>query len=364
MKSAVRVPRRTWAIAVLGVVGCQSPPTEVGTDPAIEPAFAPPPQPTHRISFVGDRQQLYTVRDDGTGLTQVTNLSIGPYLPWYAAWAPAGPNRIAFRLLAVNDGQSLKYHVAVIGSNGAGFQDLTPVGVDAATQVRWSRDGARVAFIDYITGRLIVVNADGSGLIEIARNIGIAAPAWSPNGQRIAYFASKDEPRTLANERGIWSVKPDGTGRTKLRSTSLNHYYEDLQFSPDGDRLAMCHGPGGLEMMNANGTGLVVSLPLECSQPQWSPDGERILTRHLHDLYTVSPGGGAITQLTTNGTSLRPNWQGRWSRQGTKIAYVHPVLDRRSGTTEVTLYVMSANGSSKKRLSPIGMEANSPSWGP
>ncbi len=58
--------------------------------------------------------------------------------------------------------------------------------------------------------------------------------------------------------------------------------------------------------MNANGTGLVVSLPLECSQPQWSPDGERILTRHLHDLYTVSPSGGAITQLTTNGTSLRP----------------------------------------------------------
>ncbi|MBA3316703.1 MAG: PD40 domain-containing protein [Gemmatimonadales bacterium] len=173
--------------------------------------------------------------------------AIGAYLPWYAEWAPASPNRIAFRLLALNDGGTLKYHVAVIGINGAGFQDLTPVGVDAATQVRWSPDGGRVAFIDYTTGRLMVVNADGSGLIEIARNIGVDAPAWSPDGQRVAYFASKDEPRTLANERGIWSVKPDGTDRTKLRSASLNDFYEDLQLSPDGGRLVMCHRARGDE---------------------------------------------------------------------------------------------------------------------
>lgn len=365
--------RNAWAVVVFGVVGCQSPPTEPPVVPP-EPAFAPEPQPAHRIAFHGygsfEETQVYTIRDDGTGLTQLTTTStVEPV----AVWSPAVPNRIAF-LMTWEAGGDFWSHPAVIGPNGSGLQDLTPAGVDPAHSLAWSPDGGRLVFVESRNNkaRLMVVNADGTGLDTIGGNPKLRGTAWSPDGQRIVYFAGTDLVRTpLINERGVWSVKPDGTGRTKIRNAPGNDMYTGLQFSPDGKKLAMCHKHTNgrtLEVMNANGTGLGSSLLLECdhgqlSGPQWSPDGTRILTVHDSDLYAVALDGSSVAQLTFDGTPVWPIHQGRWSRQGTRIAYVHMVHNR-NGTDDRALFIMSANGSSKQRLTPLGMQVYSPSWGP
>lgn len=372
MRNTVRVGIWAWASALLGLLGCQDPPTEpeAGTP---HPAFAPAPQPVHRIAFLGHSPgspfQVYTIREDGTGLTQVTQVT--DHI-WSPTWSPAGQDRIAFEI-HVGPEASLGQHVAVIGGNGSGFQDLTPAGVGWAWAPVWSPDGARIAFIDWAQpDRLMVMNADGSGLTQLLSSPQLLGLAWSPDGERMAYY-TEDVPRTLQNERGIWSVKPDGTGRTKLQST-VEFDYLRMHFSPDGTKILMCRRKSvsakrELVVMNANGTGWL-NLGVTCGtlvygfedDGQWSPDGTRILTSHNYNLYTLSPGGGNLTPLTFDGTDSQPIAVGRWSRQGTKISYIKD-SDAANGSTR-RLYIMSADGSSKKPLTPSTMRVYGPSWGP
>jgi TolB protein len=161
-------------------------------------------------------------------------------------------------------------------------------------------------------------------------------------------------------------VKADGTEPIKLRSVPWPQSFVGQQFSPDGTKLLMCHHVAGqphLDVMNADGSGPIVVISLGCSDPQWSPNGTRILTTHGGNLYTVGPSGQNAVQLTTNGTPTESNHSARWSRQGSRIAYVRPTT-LRDGTEYRAIYVMFAGGTGNKRVSPLGMNAASPSWGP
>lgn len=79
---------------------------------------------------------------------------------------------------------------------------------------RLSPDGRQVLFtrraIDQINDRwessLWLVNADGSKLRSLVRGGGAR---WSPDGSRIAYGG-------FASDWEIYTINPDGTGRTRL----------------------------------------------------------------------------------------------------------------------------------------------------
>jgi Tol biopolymer transport system component len=89
------------------------------------------------------------------------------------------------------------------------------------------------------------------------------------------------------------------------------------------------------------------------------------LTVHDDDFYVIAADGSSVTQLTFDGTASWPYEQGRWSRQGTRIAYIRWVENPGGNNSHhQALFVMSADGSGKQRLSPVGMEVSSPSWGP
>ena len=74
---------------------------------------------------------------------------------------------------------------------------------------------------------IYVVNSDGGGLRRLTRNAGPdLAPAWSPDGRRIAF----------AGSRGIHVMNADGSGQRNLmrKPTPTSR----PTFSPDGRRIA------------------------------------------------------------------------------------------------------------------------------
>ncbi len=156
---------------------------------------------------------------------------------------------------------------------------------------------------------IYVVRPDGTS----ARNITLSpdneeAPAWSPDGERLAFM----EPRS----GGMALVSTDSRGgdkRTILNLAGLA-YVRAVSWSPDGTRLAfdgqITGGGSDVFVVNVNGTGLVnltAGFPGSHDKPTWSPDGTQILFVHTspdgevyRQLAVVSPAGGAPTLLTND----------------------------------------------------------------
>jgi hypothetical protein len=83
-----------------------------------------------------------------------------------------------------------------------------------------------------------VVGADGSGLTTLFDVPGSydSAPAWSPDGTRIAFESNADV--AGANPEGdmeIWTMAADGSDATQLTHNALHD--EGPAWSPDGGRL-------------------------------------------------------------------------------------------------------------------------------
>jgi Tol biopolymer transport system component len=106
--------------------------------------------------------------------------------------------------------------------NGSGKRNLTPAGWYSADSQDWSPDGRKIAFM----GRpstpppgIFVMNADGSErrrLTQDGRN-----PAWSPDGQMIA-FNRDDE---------LYVMNADGSGKRRLLRTDGGVLSQTLPFA-------------------------------------------------------------------------------------------------------------------------------------
>jgi len=158
--------------------------------------------------------------------------------------AAAIPNRLAWS----PDGSV----IAAVPARGTKLTLVHPDGSDAGSVsmpglidgVSWSADGSRIA-VTVQTGEpgLYVVNV-GSGQPPVAllhADPYYAPPAWSPNGGSIAF------PRLVKvndnNMAELDFVDPStGESRKVLGADSLFEIY-DLEWSPDGSRLAVLHHP-------------------------------------------------------------------------------------------------------------------------
>jgi eukaryotic-like serine/threonine-protein kinase len=184
------------------------------------------------------------------------------------------------------------------------------------TSVTWSRDGRIVVYaVDY---RLWRVPADASRppeRIDLA-GIGTLTAAISPTRDRLAF----------AQVRTTLSVHTLGTTLTSPPVLASSAWDFDVQFSPDGQRLAFASSRSGegvqIWTARADGSGAqqLARGPGTQGTPAWSPDARRIAFDSRHDdgtwsIFVVDADGGAPRQLTSEpGDENSPSWSrdGRW----------------------------------------------------
>lgn len=234
-------------------------------------------------------------------------------------------------------------------------------GVD--TQPAWSPNGDRIAFS---TGRdgnneIYLMNSDGSGLVNLTENpASDRYPAWSPDGEWIAFTSDRD------GNSEIFVMRADGS---EVRNVS-NNPAEDSQpawfstgvFVLTQEKIAFASNrDGNLEiyLMNPDGSDQtnITSNPAADAYPAPSPGGARIAFTSDRDgnqeIYVMSPEGDSPTNMTNNPAQ---DWQPTWEPLGDYLAFV----TNRDGNQEV--YVMRNDGTGAFNLTSNPAEDLEPSW--
>ena len=208
-------------------------------------------------------------------------------------------------------------------------------------QPTFSPDGRRIAFVRKVveeegdnyseSGGIYTMAADGSDVKRLTSDTSDWGPAFSPDGQRIAFTSGRDG-------GGIYTMAADGSGRKLLTSEG-----SQPDFSPDGQRIAFTIGHLGFHgtpnaniyTMAADGSDvkrLTNNFDDRESSPVFSPDGRWIAFNSDRDgsggIYTIAADGSGQTLLTSPVGNYEPDWGPRssndgpqWPTAGTRISF-------------------------------------------
>jgi TolB protein len=285
-----------------------------------------------------------------------------------------GPNgRIAFNAF-VEKTKSVEIFTAT--PNGGDVRRLTRSPNTLSGLPDWSPDGQRIAFFSERLNvdqpvQIQVMNADGSGVTQLTAGPGFhGSPAWSPDAASLAIASDWGDHPAL---QGIWIIPasdPDGvTQQDARRLTTLPPSFrgEDFepQFSPDGSSIVFTRfkspRKSAIHRVGIDGTGLQRLTPwrLNASDPDWSPDGQRIAF-DSGDFNGQTDGGGDIYVMRADGSGRKrltdfpllrqkccpPGFPGLannpvWSPSGTRIMFTHFVPPPKGNK----LVAMKPNGS-------------------
>jgi dipeptidyl aminopeptidase/acylaminoacyl peptidase len=251
------------------------------TTPGGSPTPAPP-EATFTTTLPGGAQAMTPTMFDLQGHASSTIQGLPPngYSLSYAADGRA----IAF---IASDDLDVD-HLGVIGAGG-GTPTMIPtprnlvvgstVGIGT---VAISPDGTRLAFeaLDGGNSDIYVVNVDGSGLTRLTTDPATDQyPQWSPDGSTIVYDnagAHEDSDPQFSKTSEIFTVPANGSaGPTQLTNNSVADAAP--AYSPDGRRIAFMHdGDNQIWTMAADGSDQRRVGNTSGFSPRWSPDGSTI----------------------------------------------------------------------------------------
>jgi TolB protein len=199
---------------------------------------------------------LYTVRSsDGGDLVRVSTTLPGGFDDGYG-YSPDG-SRILYAQFDSNDHATL-FSVKPDGSDPIQLSppelSIIDLGFFDRVGADWSPDGSRVAFAAIkpggrFTTALFVVNADGTGLRQIAPSgVGALSARWSPNGALIAFTSG------CCGLPQAWLVHPNGTGFRQVTTAVDGAIFLTPVWSPDSTNLLLNRigRDGQASLWNAN----------------------------------------------------------------------------------------------------------------
>jgi TolB protein len=182
----------------------------------------------------------------------------------------------------------------------------------------WSADGTKFAFSSSMRGdpEIFVVDANGQNLRRVTAYKGPdVSPVWNPKtGNQIAWVSG----RTGLPQ--IYVMNSDGTN---VQQVTDQGYAVSPAWSPNGQLLAFAwirhYGPGAPGAQDIYLMDIATRQWVQLTHaggrndfPSWSPDGRHIVFQSNRggsdQIWTMLADGTKQRQLTFSGANSQPNW--------------------------------------------------------
>lgn len=324
-----------------------------GRAPIPNPDAYAPPEP---------RTQLWATNRDGSDQHRLGDVDY--YAVSDIAWSGDG-TRIAF--LAASGANTAK-HLWVVDADGNGLRELTDLPTGSP---RWSPDGSELAFVGWNDPEwdIGVIRADGTGPRWLPTTQGTAAiagtpPAWSPDGKELAFVE-----QTASSTEALVLVGADGSGARTLTSGAL---MSELQWLPSGeigflvrDSTDPRESDSHIELIRPDGSGPRTVASHVTPPVTWAPTGDRLAfvrTTARREL-VVDSLDGSERVLSLPGLLARPGNElaggPAWSPSGASIYVAGTVAP-----ADTELYSITPLGGDLRQLTRDTQNEFDPAWSP
>jgi Tol biopolymer transport system component len=297
-------------------------PTTAPTDTPAAPTDTPPPAATPmgggvsgQIAFVSERAgrpQIFLMDADGGNVTQLTNVADGACQP---AWSPDGAKLLFTTPCLAKREQYPGSAIYVINADGTELKPFITL-LGGTFDADWSEAGVAFVYLDQQRPQIYVADAEGAGAARIsAERSGDTQPSWSPGGEMIAFRNVSRSGRPT-----IYWMFRDGTfagggSNPNVITRDVDAGYP--AWSPNGQFVAYMVGSNiflaGWDQLGFGPTQLTTVGPN--ADPAWSPDAQWIVFESWrdaaqHDIYRMRFNGGEVTRLTNDpALDYQPAWR-------------------------------------------------------
>ena len=222
--------------------------------------------------FRPGRGDLWTMDADGTDKRRL--LRTPGFVNIAARFSPDGATVIFGRC-----GEGRNCTIWRVNADGSGLAPVIPFGPVFSMHPSFAPSGDSIAFWLQRPRRgerqaLFVADPDAGNRRRLTpRRLDACCPDWAPDGSALVFHTNACDPN-CPRRAEIWTVRPDGTGLTRLTHTQRLHDL-DPAWSPDGtaiafERRSANHRRQSVYVMPASG-GRPRLLQRRAQHPRWGP---------------------------------------------------------------------------------------------
>ena len=327
-----------------------------------------------------DGTAVMVVNADGSGRRTVVNANpVSPHFQYgfHADLSPDGSHIAYTSCQYQSKHMTLGFEIASVAIDGSNSRRLTE-NINIVHYPAWSPDGRSIAFVRgfHYSTSLRVMLEDGSEQQDLtledprdplgySLDVYLAAPAWSPDGQQLAFVVPRARHRA---HEFLYTVRADGSELSEISETD-----SPPSWSPDGSRLAFAKLDGEdvvLYTVKSDGSdpraitkitdretfwGPLRSDEILVPTLAWSPEGSQIMFSCEAQICVVDLDGVLVGESPFEEAlwepagfeqafvSHRPHSVAAWSADGSRIAV-------RASSGNPVVYTMDPDGSNVRVL--------------